>query len=67
MAWVAVDENGTETIYDVKPLRGTNKIKKNQKMWVVPHIGSHYIFLPKGSIKKLIGKDLTWKDEPVEI
>ena len=25
------------------------------------------IELPRGSIKKLIGKDLTWKDEPVEI
>ena len=25
------------------------------------------IFLPKGSIKKLIGKDLTWEDEPVEL
>lgn len=24
------------------------------------------IQLPKGSIKKLIGKDLTWNDEPVE-
>lgn len=24
------------------------------------------IILPKGSIKKLIGRDLTWKDEPVE-
>ena len=23
--------------------------------------------LPKGSIEKLIGKKLTWKDEPVEI
>lgn len=26
-----------------------------------------YIILPKGSIKKLIGHDLTWEDEPVEI
>lgn len=23
--------------------------------------------LPKGSIKKLIGKELTWDDEPVEL
>lgn len=23
--------------------------------------------LPKGSIKKLIGRDLTWEDEPVEL
>lgn len=25
------------------------------------------IILPKGTIKKLIGKDLTWNDEPVKI
>jgi hypothetical protein len=25
------------------------------------------VILPKGTIKKLIGKDLTWKDEPVKI
>lgn len=25
------------------------------------------IELPKGTIKKLIGRDLTWEDEPVEI
>ena len=23
--------------------------------------------LPKGSIKKLIGRDLTWQDEPIEL
>ena len=25
------------------------------------------IILPKGSIKKLIGRDITWKDDPVEL
>jgi hypothetical protein len=25
------------------------------------------IYLPKGTIKKLIGRDLTWSDEPVEL
>ena len=25
------------------------------------------IYLPKGSIKKLIGRDLTWEDNPVEL
>lgn len=25
------------------------------------------IGLPKGSIKKLIGRELTWEDEPVEL
>ena len=26
-----------------------------------------WMALPKGSIKKLIGKDLTWEDKPVEL
>lgn len=67
MAYLAVDKDGTEAIYNVKPFRGTNKIKNNEEMWVLPSIGSHYIRLPKGSIKKLIGKDLTWDDEPIKI
>lgn len=25
------------------------------------------IILPRGSIKKLIGRELTWKDEPVKL
>ena len=28
---------------------------------------NHAIELPKGSIKKLIGRELTWIDEPVEL
>lgn len=67
MAWLAVDTNGSEAIYNTKPRRGVNKIKPITEMWVLTTIGSHYIRLPKGSIKKLIGKDLTWNDEPVKI
>ena len=26
-----------------------------------------FLYLPKGSIKKLIGRDLDWNDEPVEL
>lgn len=27
----------------------------------------HWNFLPKGTIKKIIGKELTWNDEPIKI
>lgn len=27
----------------------------------------YIVILPKGSIKKLIGRELTWEDEPVEL
>ena len=37
-------------------------------MWCIENIfDSCAIGLPKGSIKKLIGRELTWEDEPVEL
>lgn len=58
MAWLAVDgKNNTEWVYDYKPERAS-------EFWY--DIGN-FIKLPKGSIKKLIGRDLTWDDEPVEL
>ena len=62
MAWVAVDKNGEEWIYEVKP------IKSIHEFWA---IGSgecrDCIELPKGSIKKLIGRELTFEDCQVEL
>ena len=43
MAWVAVNKDGAEFIYD------------------------DYVRLPKGYIKKLIGKELSWDDSPVKL
>lgn len=57
MAWLAVDMTGVETIYECKPRRDVVIWKPKTK---------HFVELPKGSIKKLIGKDLTWEDEPVK-
>ena len=59
MSWVAVDADEEEIISGVKP-----------KKW--SHLGywsrqSDVVVIPKGSIKKLIGRDLTWDDEPVEL
>jgi len=73
MAWVAVDEDGSEFMYDVKPIVN-NKVYTNvehtelEKMWILDNpYDDNYIRLPKGSIEKLIGKKLTWEDEPVEL
>lgn len=62
MAWVAVDKNGDEAIYEEKPLRG-------KEDWLLPYDYGYYGLsaLPKGSIKKLIGRELTWENDPVEI
>lgn len=64
MAFVATDKDGSEWIYSVIPIRG-------EKHWIIAHddliSGEDYFELPKGSIRKLIGRELTWEDEPVEI
>lgn len=65
MAWLCVDEDGDEMIFDNKPKRDAS-----------PTCGGYWsrneendycnVDLPKGTIKKLIGKELTWEDEPYE-
>lgn len=59
MAWVAVNYNGNECVFDTKPER------YNNLFWVIEW--GDDVYLPKGSIKKLIGRELTWEDEPVEL
>jgi hypothetical protein len=60
MAYVAVDKNKDEMVFIGKPYRHLSlDIWKNKKNIAIE--------LPKGSIKKLIGRELTWEDEPVEL
>ena len=60
MVWLAVDKDSDETIYEEKPFRNIDRYWASNE-------DTLYIILPKGSIEKLIGKTLTWEDEPVEI
>lgn len=57
MAWLAVDKDETELIFELEPFR------INNTEWMQ---GCNYVKLPTDSIEKLIGKKLTWLDEPVE-
>lgn len=57
MAWVAVDMDNTEWIFSKKPFRS------DDGYW---YSDSQFIYIPESSIKKLIGRELTWDDEPVE-
>lgn len=56
MSWLAVDKIGEELISRTEPFRVGN-------YW----IGDSIFHLPKDSIKKLIGRELSWEDEPVEL
>lgn len=60
MAYLAVSKGGYEYIFEVKPFRTLGDILDV----VQPFSGFR---IPKGSIKKLIGRELTWKDEPVKL
>lgn len=55
--WLAVDYNCIEKAFWNKPKR----CEKHGEWW-----GDRMV-LPKGSIKKLIGRELSWSDEPVEL
>jgi hypothetical protein len=60
--WLAVDNEGTEIIFQSKPKRG-----RFFNLWVPKEDREGFsITVPKGTIKKLIGRGLTWDDEPVE-
>lgn len=62
MAWLAVDRDGSEWIYGGgRPYRGY------ETFFFVANIGigRASVELPKGTIKKLIGRKLKWEDEPV--
>jgi len=59
MAWVAVDNDGSEYIYERQPIRQV-------RFWMKSG-DSESVELPNGIIETLIGRKLTWSDEPVEL
>ena len=66
MAFVAVNDNGDEYIYEEMPERCFGW------QWI-PTFCEYQdriydsIKLPHGSIKKLIGRELSWNDSPVKL
>lgn len=69
MAWVAVDLDGTEVVYDKKPIRGKDKWGAVSSLTSTFSNDDFFDFvvLPRGSIKKLIGRELNWSSEPFEL
>lgn len=69
MAWVAVNRNGTETISPGKPMRDFHEWAYYGEVEIESEHGEvdFTITIPTGTIFKLIGRELTWNDEPVEL
>lgn len=66
MAWLAVDGIGIEWIFASKPYRNSSL-----QSWEAPYKDDYaltdMIELPKDTIETIIGRNLVWDDEPVEI
>jgi hypothetical protein len=61
MAWLVVDgRDNTESVFEYKPIRANTG-----DFW--HDCGGNCVELPQGTIKKLIGRELTWDDNPVEL
>lgn len=63
MAWLSVDLEDNEFITSIKP----EKICGRIAISINKHPFREIINISKGSIKKLIGRELSWDDEPVEL
>lgn len=66
MAWVAKDFV-SEWIFNLKPDLWLGDCAERNYWLSQDTDNTNGIQLPKGSIKKLIGKELNWDDEPVEL
>lgn len=64
MAWVATDRDGSEFIFNNRPLR-----RESMGEWCldIENMDEDIVLLPGGTIEKLIGRQLAWEDEPVEL
>lgn len=58
MAWIAVDEDKRAFVYSEEPLRGCDE-------WCA--VGCECTDISSDAAELLIGRWLTWDDEPVEI
>lgn len=60
MAWLAVDITGEESIFSGKPYYDVYTHRYGSSRYV-------RIKLPRGTIAKILGRELKWSDDPVEI
>ena len=60
MPYLAKDRNEDEWLFDVMP-------ERKAFIWDLRNRSGKAMNLPKGAIKALIGYDLKWEDEPVEL
>lgn len=60
MAWVAVDKNGNEVMFNTKPNR-------KEDVWFSEEDIYGKVVLSRSSVIKLLGKDLKWPNSVIEV
>lgn len=64
MPYLAVNKDGVEAVFRFKPIRDNFfRVWKPSEKYPFDAL----VELPKGTIKKIIGRELTWEDEPVKL
>lgn len=72
-SWVCVDGHGDERIFPCEPHRSFPRLNLEVRwgqIWTTDSLEKEYkkgVLLPKGTIKSLIGKEMTYSDEPIKI
>lgn len=64
MAYLVVDRCGTERIFQEEPTRKSVYWTIEETILSIP---TDCVCLPNGSIEKLIGRKMSWEDDPIEI
>lgn len=70
MTWICTDHDGTELLFDYRPVWvNLMKLTKKEIEELQPSNpeGEAFVTLVPGSTKKIIGRNLTWEDGPIEI
>jgi hypothetical protein len=72
-SWICVDGHGDERIFPVKPHRNFPNMDLEVtwgQRWTANSVEPEYrrgVLLPKETIKYLIGKEMTYSDEPIKL
>lgn len=66
MIYLAIDKGGEELLSTVRLKRSNNTGWVYDMRYCYP-VEDNITVLPKGFIKKVIGRNLTWDDDPVEV
>ena len=63
-AYLAVEPNGNELIFSEPPRRCD---EYSTCGWFCSSNSSQCVSVPRGTIKKITGKTITWNDEPIKL